>query len=108
MEQSITKMADVLLTALQQNGYGKTESEKMLDRMFGEVCVKYEQLRECKGSSILTDIYGPLDPSDNYFHEKWGKFVRSGYPFACHLDGGNRPRFGKAFREYIAEQEKYA
>lgn len=108
MEQSITKMADVLLTALQQNGYSQAESEKIVDAMLGELCVKYEQLRANKGATILDDIYGPLNRSDNYFHEKWGKFINQGYAFACHLDGGNRPRLGKAFREYIAEQEKYA
>ena len=108
MKQLTTEMTKTLLTALQQNGYGKTESEKMLDQMFGEICVKYEQLRANKGATILDDIYGPLNRSDNYFHEKWGKFINQGYAFACHLDGGNRPMLGKAFREYITEQEKYA
>jgi len=103
-----TEPIKLLLAHLIEEGETPETAKKIVDAMLGELCVKYEQLRANKGATILDHIYGPLNRSDNYFHEKWGKFINQGYAFACHLDGGNRPRLGKAFREYIAEQEKYA
>ena len=98
-----TDPIQLLITALQENGYGTTEAKKIVDAMLGELCVKYEQLRGNSEGEVLDRIYrgGPFNRSDNYFHEKWGKFINQGYAFACYLDGGNLPRLGKVLREYI-------
>ena len=83
---------------------GLNEEDK--DRLLGELCVRYEQFRGNSGDGVIDKIYGhTFNRSDNYFHEKWEKFINQAYAFACHLDGGNRPRLGKTLREYIEKQE---
>ena len=96
-----TDPIQLLITALQENGYGTTEAKKIVDAMLGELCVKYEQLRGNSSDEVLDTVYGPLNRSDHYFHEKRKNFFNYGYAFACALDGGNRPRLGKVLREYI-------
>ena len=96
-----TEPIKLLLTTLQENGDGSTESRKIVDVMLGELCVKYEKLRANSEGEVLDRIYrgGPLDQV--YFREKWPKFINQGHAFACHLDLGNRPRLGMVLREYI-------
>ena len=98
-----TEPIKLLLTALQRSGYDSTESRKIVDAMLGELCVKYEKLRANSDDEVIDRIYrgGPFNRADNYFHEKWGKFINQGYAFACYLDGGNLPRLGMVLREYI-------
>ena len=104
--QQPTDPIKLLITALQENGYGTTEAKKIVDAMLGELCVRYEQFRGNSGDGVIDKVYGhTFNRSDNYFHEKWRKFINQGYAFACHLDGGNRPRLGKTLREYIEKQE---
>ena len=103
--QQPTDPIQLLITALQENGYGTTEAKKIVDAMLGELCVKYEQLRGNSGDEVLDTVYGPLNRSDNYFLEKRKKFFNSGYGFACALDGGNLPRLGKTLREYIERMD---
>ncbi len=98
-----TEPIKLLLTALQENGYGSTESRKIVDAMLGEICVSYEKLRANSEGEVLDRIYrgAPLNQSGVYFREKWPKFIKQGHAFACHLDLGNRPRLGMVLREYI-------
>ena len=93
----------ILLAHLIEEGETPETAKKIVDAMLGELCVKYEKLRANSDDEVIDRIYrgGPFNRSDNYFHEKWGKFINQGYAFACYLDGGNLPRLGKVLREYI-------
>ena len=91
----------ILLAHLIEEGETPETAKKIVDAMLGELCVKYEQLRGNSSDEVLDTVYGPLNRSDHYFHEKRKNFLNYGNAFACALDGGNRPRLGKVLREYI-------
>ena len=91
----------ILIAHLVNEGMSPEDAIKAMDHLLGELCRKYEQLRGNSGDEVLDTVYGPLNRSDHYFHEKRKNFFNYGYAFACALDGGNRPRLGKVLREYI-------